>query len=80
MYRAAIAKRRELRGERRNGDLGEGLRCPSALAVHHADRAHMAIERQLAGALVEDLAVDMACLLGSKEDAERGDGVGAAAA
>jgi len=80
MYRAAIAKRRELRGERRNGDLGESLRRPSALAVHHADRTHMTIERQLTGALVEDLAVDVAGLLGSEEDAERSDGVGTAAA
>src|SRR6516162_6886015 len=38
----------------------------------------MPVERQLAGALVKDLAVDIACLLGSEKDAERSDRIWAA--
>ena len=44
MDRAAVTERRELRREGRHRDLGEGLGCPSALTVYHADWAHMAIE------------------------------------
>ena len=76
----AAVERSELRDERRNSDLGERLRCPTSMAVHHANRPHMPIERQLAGALMEHLAVDVACLFGSEKDAERGDGIGPAAA
>src|SRR5215469_4834739 len=63
----------ELRCERRNGDLGERLRCPTAVAVYHANRPHMPVERQFSGALMEHLAVDVAGLFGSEIDAERGD-------
>src|SRR5215471_810875 len=80
MHVAAVAERRELRRERRNGDFPKSLGRPSALPVHHTDRAHMAIEGQLPGTLMEDLAVDVVCLLRSEKDAERRDRVGAAAA
>ena len=77
---SAAIERRELRGQRRDGDLGERLRRPTALPVHHANRPHMAVERQFSGALMEYLAIDIAGLLGGEKDAERGDGVGPAAA
>src|SRR6516225_3483849 len=76
----AAVERGKLWGERRDGDLSERLRRPTALTVDHTQRPHMPIERQLAGPLVEDLAVDMAGLFGSEKDAERGDRVGPAAA
>src|ERR1700720_2485195 len=80
MHRPSIAERRELRGERRDRNLGERFRRPAALAVHHADRPHMTVERQFAGALMKYLAVDLARLLGGEKDAERRDCVGPAAA
>src|SRR5438270_9683326 len=80
MHRPSIAERRELGSERRDRDLGEGLRRPAALAVHHADRPHMPVKRQFAGALMKYLAVDLARLLGGEKDAERRDCVGPAAA
>src|SRR5271155_2447051 len=80
MHRPSIAERSELRSERRNRNLGEGFRRPAALAMHHADRPHMAVERQFAGALVKYLAVDLARLLGGEKDAERRDCVGPTAA
>src|SRR4029077_11857057 len=70
----------KLRCERGNGDLGEHLRCPTALAVHHANRPHMPVERQFPGALMEHLAVDMARLFGGEKKREGGDGGGPAAA
>src|SRR5438132_14190170 len=76
----AVAERRELRCERRDADLGKRLGSPAAMAVHHADGPHMAIERQLAGALMKYLAVNLARLLGGEKDAERGDGIRPAAA
>src|SRR5215467_3819671 len=80
MHGAAITERRELRGERRDRDLGQRLRRPAALAMYHAHRPHMAVERQFAGALVKELAVDMACLFGGEINAERRDRIGAATA
>src|SRR6516225_7161245 len=80
MYGAAIAERGELRCERRNGDFSERLRCPAALAVHHADRPHVPVDRQLPGALVEYLTADMARLIGSQIDTKWRDRVGPAAA
>ena len=77
---AAVAERGKLRGEGRYGHLGKRLRGPPALAVQHAHRPHMPIKRQLASALMKDLTVDMGPLLGGEKDAERGDGVGPAAA
>ena len=56
-------------GQRRHRDLGDRLRGPAALAVHHAHRPHMAVQRQFAGALMEYLAVDVAGLLGGEKDA-----------
>ena len=66
---AAVAERGKLRGERRDGNLGECLRRPTTLTVDHAQRPHVPIERQLAGALVKHLAVYMTRLLGSEKDA-----------
>src|ERR1700736_5287633 len=67
----SIAEGRELRGERRDRTLGERFRRPAAVAVHHANRSHMTVERQFAGALMKYLAVDLAPLLGGEKDAER---------
>src|SRR5215469_5912586 len=80
MDRPPVAEWGELRSERRDCDLGQGFRRPSALAMHHADRTHMTVEGEFAGALVEDLAVDLARLLGGEKDAERGYRIGTAAA
>ena len=68
MHGAGVAQWREVRRERRHRHLGNGLRRPAAMAVHHAERPRQAIERELGGALVEHLTVDIARLLGGEED------------
>jgi len=78
MHGAAV-ERRELRRQSRDRDFRQGLWGPAALAMNHAHRPHMAIQRQFAGALMKHLAVDVGGLLGGEKDAERGDRVRPAA-